>query len=256
MSPIERIELYKDEFTNSDQKIYTYLKQYLSDVASYSIIEIAEKAGVSKSALLRFCKKIGYEGFAEFKYDVSKFLLSGGGNDDNTDSSVSSILSLYSRQITSLSESFTASSFNLLTDLILNSDRIRIFGIHESGLSATYMSYRLSALGIDSEAISNAASFHSKISCAKRNDLNIFFSVSGANQHTSEAFHDAFSTQASNVLITSNAHTKGAKKFTDVLILPSISTIHPNLFLDSHSIVIISIDIIINELAKILNTTY
>ena len=174
MSPIERIELYKDEFTNSDQKIYTYLKQYLSDVASYSIIEIAEKAGVSKSALLRFCKKIGYEGFAEFKYDVSKFLLSGGGNDDNTDSSVSSILSLYSRQITSLSESFTASSFNLLTDLILNSDRIRIFGIHESGLSATYMSYRLSALGIDSEAISNAASFHSKISCAKRTFFSLF----------------------------------------------------------------------------------
>ena len=34
---------------------------------------IAEKAGVSKSALLRFCKKLGYEGYSEFKYEVSKY---------------------------------------------------------------------------------------------------------------------------------------------------------------------------------------
>ena len=253
MSPFERIELYTEEFTNSDHKIYKYLQKSLSDVFSYSITEIADKAGVSKSALLRFCKKIGYEGFTEFKYDVSRYLLSGAGGEETTSSSLPKILDLYSRQISSLSEAITPTTLHNLTNIILNSQRIRIFGIHESGLSATYMSYRLSSLGIDSEPICDSVSFNPKVSCAKKHDLNIFFSVSGANQQTSTACQTAFTTEAGNILITSNDHAKGAKNFDAVLVLPSISTNQSQLFLDTHSIVIIGIDIIINELAKIMN---
>ena len=253
MTPIERIELYKEEFTNSDEKIYQYLKHSLADISSYSIVEIADKADVSKSALLRFCKKIGYKGFAEFKYDISKYILSGAG-DTKISASLDSILELYSRQISSMADAFSSNLLKHLTGLILSAKQIRIYGIHESGLSATYMSYRLSVLGIDSEAISNAASFHSKVSCAKQDDLNIFFSVSGANKQTAEAYHNAFTTDAKNILITSNAHTKGAKNFNAVLVLPSISTNQLLLFLDSHSIVIIGIDIIISALAKSMNS--
>ncbi len=91
-----------------------------------------------------------------------------------------------------------------------------------------------------------------KIFLSQKHDLNIFFSVSGANQQTSTACQTAFTTEASNILITSNDHAKGAKNFDAVLALPSISTNQSQLFLDTHSIVIIGIDII-NELAKIMN---
>ena len=50
---------------------------HLDLVASYTIIDVAEFADVSKSALLRFCKKLGYSGYSEFKFEVSRFLLSG-----------------------------------------------------------------------------------------------------------------------------------------------------------------------------------
>lgn len=253
MTPVERIKLYEAEFTNSDLKIQKYLEHSLSDVSSYSITEISDRAGVSKSAFLRFCQKIGYDGFAEFKYDVSRFLLSGFDYDSKNLCSLASIIRIYSDGISSLSDSISSSTLEKITSLILDSSRIRIYGIHESGLSATYMSYRLSTLGIDSESISSAALFHSKISCAKKQDLNIFFSVSGANQETSEAFHNAFQTPATNILITSNAHTKGAKNFDCILVLPSINSNSQRLFLDSHSMVIIGIDIIINELAKVMN---
>ena len=36
-----------------------------------TIVDLAEKCHVSKSAILRFAKKLGYSGYSEFKYDFS-----------------------------------------------------------------------------------------------------------------------------------------------------------------------------------------
>ena len=77
MNPLELITLHEQSFTKSDIKVRNFVLDNLEIITARSIDIIAEKAGVSKSALLRFCKKLGYEGYSEFKYEVSKYLLSG-----------------------------------------------------------------------------------------------------------------------------------------------------------------------------------
>lgn len=250
MTPLERISAYQAEFTRSDRKIQDYLNNNLSEISSYSITDVAEHIGVSKSALLRFCKRIGYSGYSEFKYHVSSYLLSGGTNGESSVHSVEEFTNFYITGIQEIKSYVNDAQLIQTAEYILRADHIRVFGIHESGLSATYFSYRLNTLGIDSEAISSAASFHSKIMCAKKQDLNIFFSVSGTNSEIVEASTLAFDTMADNIMITCNSLAPHATRFNCLITLPMVSSHSNNLFLDSHSIVIVSIDLLMNYLAK------
>ena len=76
MGPIERLELNKNNLTKSEIEIMEYIKKNPMDIVQFSIIQIAEKANTSKSAVIRLCQKIGYDGFSEFKFDMSRYLVS------------------------------------------------------------------------------------------------------------------------------------------------------------------------------------
>ena len=91
--------------------------------------------------------------------------------------------------------------------------------------------------------------------CAKKQDLNVFFSVSGTNSQIVEASTLALDSMADNIMITCNRLVPHASQFNCLITLPMISSHSKNLFLDSHSIVIISIDLLMNYIAKDLGIT-
>ena len=53
MNPLELITLHEQSFTKSDIKVRNFVLDNLEIITARSIDIIAEKAGVSKSALLR-----------------------------------------------------------------------------------------------------------------------------------------------------------------------------------------------------------
>ncbi len=57
-----------DSLPASEQKIAVYLISNLNDVVGISVEELAGRSDSSQAAVVRFCKKLGYSGFAEFKY--------------------------------------------------------------------------------------------------------------------------------------------------------------------------------------------
>lgn len=73
MNIIDRIEAAKPNFTKSDELIYNCIKEdyWIIIREASTIVDLAEKCRVSKSAILRFAKKLGYSGYSEFKYDFS-----------------------------------------------------------------------------------------------------------------------------------------------------------------------------------------
>ena len=74
MNPYELISAHEAEFTKSDEIIRDAILSNPELIIKYNIITIAEKIDVSKSAILRFCKKLGYSGFSDFKFDMSRFV--------------------------------------------------------------------------------------------------------------------------------------------------------------------------------------
>ncbi|MDB1941663.1 hypothetical protein PMY49_12990, partial [Clostridium tertium] len=142
MNPIDNILLHNDEFTQSEIKIKNIILTNPDIIACFPLVTAAYKMNVSKSALLRFCQKCGYKGFSEFKYELSRYLHSGNlSNEKIINDSSQEIINLFIEKLTLLKESNLDNQLEALSEDILKSNKIKIYGVHETGLAARPVSY-------------------------------------------------------------------------------------------------------------------
>ncbi|GEM01556.1 DNA-binding transcriptional regulator, MurR/RpiR family, contains HTH and SIS domains [Halolactibacillus halophilus] len=67
-----RLDLFKNQFTKSELKLYDYILAHLDAVVYHSLSELSEQANVAEATSLRFFKKLQYSGFQAFKFDLAK----------------------------------------------------------------------------------------------------------------------------------------------------------------------------------------
>lgn len=105
MNPFERLDFYKSNYTKSEKIIYEWIKKNPTTVMKDSIESLAEEISTSKAAIIRFSKKIGYSGFAEFKFELSRYIISGIRENKNENMDISrSITSLYAGYIKQIND--------------------------------------------------------------------------------------------------------------------------------------------------------
>ena len=63
-----------DSLPASEQKIAVYLVSNLNDVVGISVEELAGRSDSSQAAVVRFCKKLGCEGYSEFRLRYKEYL--------------------------------------------------------------------------------------------------------------------------------------------------------------------------------------
>lgn len=251
MNPLQHIQLHENEFTKSEHKIKEYIVSNLDVISSYPIQTVSEKCKTSKSALFRFCQKCGYRGYTEFKYEISRYLQSVIQVDNNnTNDTTTTLISLYTEQIQSLNKMITTKSMDNISKLIKQARKIKIFGIHETGLSCEYFTYRLCTLGVDSEPVIYPSVMAEKATMATKDDLNIYISLSAETSTIIDSLQYSLQNHCKSVLITQNDHHRYRNKLDGCLILPTFKYQEKHVFLDSQALVFITIDLMINNLAK------
>ena len=72
MSLFLKMNQVKDQLTNSEQKIASCVLDDEEEVYNLSIQDLAKKCNTSPSSIVRFCKKMGFEGFQDFKIELAK----------------------------------------------------------------------------------------------------------------------------------------------------------------------------------------
>lgn len=158
---------------------------------------------------------------------------------------------MYASRIEKLSENLTDKKLSDLALLIKNTHKIKIYGVHETGLSATYFQYRLLSLGIDSESCTFTNTMNEKAMLSSPDDLNIFISLSARTDIIVEAIKSAIQSKSKTVLITENDRFNQKDKLDLYLNIDTFDySSSKNLFLDSQAILFVCIDLIINALAK------
>lgn len=253
MNPIQHIQLHENEFTKSEQKIMDYVLSHFDVISSFPISSVAKNCKVSKTALLRFCQKCGYRGYSEFKYEISRYLQSMVQVEHLNQDASSLITSIYIEQIQNLTTPAWNEGAEKLAVLVTQADHIKIYGIHETGLSCQYLSFRLATLGIDSEPLTSAHNMSEKASFSKEGDLNIFLTLSAKTDNIVSAIQCSLENHIKTVIITQNDHHKFKNKADLSLILPTFNYNGKNIFLDAQGLLFISIDIFINHLARLLH---
>lgn len=56
-----------NQLNDIESELYSYILKHLGEVKEMSIRELAQATHMSSSTIFRFCRKIGYNGFAQFK---------------------------------------------------------------------------------------------------------------------------------------------------------------------------------------------
>jgi len=252
MNPIEVIKLHEKSFTKSEIIIMDSIQKHPDIIISYPITDVAKKMKVSKSALLRFCQKIGYNGFSEFKYSLSHYIQSGIALIDKQPNYSNEIIEIYKDTCDRL---ILPNYDSLLLDLsnkILNARKIKIFGIHESGLAAKQLYYRLITNGIDATFNDMDSTILDIARFSKKDDLCIFFSMSLTNEHINGSIENAQKSGATIALISQNDKSKYTKTVPLFFTLPTMNISIGNVFIDSQALNFIFIELLINQITNIL----
>ena len=120
------------EFNDLEISIYNCILKNKSKISHMKIKDLADEAHVSTATILRFCKKLGCEGYSEFKLRYREYL-----NQEQvfqTDSEETTLKGFVSRIDSREFRESIEDAFSILKD----SNRILLIGIGTSGILAKY----------------------------------------------------------------------------------------------------------------------
>lgn len=107
--------------TENDLFIWNYIVKNKQKVAYMSINEVALSCNVSRTTIMRFCQKLGFNGFSEFKYAVKKELESSKINISKTDNT---LVENYMNTLNQLEQK----DFDSICKMLSEAKRIFIYG--------------------------------------------------------------------------------------------------------------------------------
>lgn len=250
MNIIDRIEAAKPNFTKSDELIYNCIKEdyWIIIREASTIVDLAEKCRVSKSAILRFAKKLGYSGYSEFKYDFS---LVGHSSvpEEVHESKFDYILDSYTLAIKNIRQYLKEQDFITLAKKVLRAKKIRLCGYNRSGFTAMQFKYRLINIDIESEVVTDTLMLNMLASSSAENEIFFFFTVRGISSTPLNAFiQTCYETKKTVVVVTMNPNTIYKKYATHFILLPNIKV--KGVFLDEQAIFHIFIEILVSYISE------
>ena len=140
------------EMTKTEYKIALFAISNIGDFAFETLDVVSEKIGTSTTSIIRFCRRLGFDGYKEFQDSVRSELKPASTlpdkfyqavNETDDDSLASRIAK---RAIDNIKRSFDELSSEVLSkavDLLLGAERIFTFGMKESYALAHYAYTRL-----------------------------------------------------------------------------------------------------------------
>lgn len=148
----ERIRQEFGIMTRSERQVATFVLGHMNDIVFYTLDELANQTDVSTTSVLRFCRRLGLDGFKQFqqtlrtelKYSpnlLDKFQRASENQLGNT-----LLAQMVQQGILCIQNTFQELPDRLLEDAvarIANARRVYTFGMRESQALATYAYGRL-----------------------------------------------------------------------------------------------------------------
>lgn len=201
----------------TDGKIAAYILQQPGWVVQLPVKKLAQEIGVSEATIVRFCKKVGYDGLLNLKADLKRELLA------ESDLSLPSSPDIYlddsrndvAQKIALMIETSSRETIGLLdmkvvkpvVECFLAARRVMFVGFGASGLAALEARDKMNRLGIDSEAFTDRFTMTLKLANLKPDDLVVAFSHSGETPEVVNAFRLAKKKGVYTLAITHSPHS-------------------------------------------------
>ena len=196
--------------------VYQYVTRHWDSVSYMRIRELAAEAHVSTSTILRFCKKMGCDGYAEFKIRIREY--AGRQSVAPIPENFSELKAFFDRMETKKLQRKLESAASLAA----KADRVIFIGIGNSGNIAQYGARYFSNLGKFSSYVSDP--FYPMGQISVISTAAIVLSVSGESEQVIRIVNELKTAGCHIICITNTEHSTVAK-LSDVS-LPYYITMH------------------------------
>ncbi|MBR3972759.1 MAG: MurR/RpiR family transcriptional regulator [Oscillospiraceae bacterium] len=229
MSSIElRVRSIYDSLSNAEKKVAEYFLNNVEDIFHKPIAQLAEEAGVSKVAWVRFCKDIGFDGLKDLKKalfaqmcekeeDIISEPFSDVRNIADTKSLIEGISQNSIRAIQDTAQLLDPESLEKAAKLILNANSVRIFGVGASGMVGNDLHSKLMRINKNSYF---STDHHSQLTYAANmteKDVAVLISMSGKTKEMLEVLTLMKQNSVPSLALTSYSKTPLAQNADTVL---------------------------------------
>jgi len=197
--------------TAAEQTIADYILQNSQDVIHMPIDTLARNAGVAKSAIIRCCKSLGFDGYSDLKIALAMELsqhkkLNYNPYIDPQDDASTILDKVFSANVKTLhdtSEKLNRDVLQKAVDVLDKAGIIYIYAIGTSAGIANEFQYRLMQIGKTALCIQDVPTMKVSSLNIKKGDVAIGISHSGRTIATIEALKQAAEKGAETICITS-----------------------------------------------------
>ncbi len=183
MDPIQRIQANLRDLTRAEQRAAQYILQDPAATLAQNLTALAQSSGTSNAAVIRMCRKLGYNGYSEFKFSLNRYLLSHGTEEAKEGEEAADpaqvIIDTYARYLRQVPEFVSPEQFRALAGDIAGAGHIDIWGVNRTAQSAHQLSNRLTRLGIYNKVVEDAIVMNDDSNILTKGDVCILFSMRG-----------------------------------------------------------------------------
>ncbi|MBS5985235.1 MAG: MurR/RpiR family transcriptional regulator [Clostridium paraputrificum] len=251
---ISKIISLQSSFTVSENEISQFVINNPDFVITNTITNLAKKIGTSEASINRFCKKVGYKGFNNFKIALAQnsyYSNMEKENSSNADSSIIESMSLdYTQLIKNTSAMLSEESLNNSVELIKNAETIHVISLINTSFIANELAFKLSLIGLKVKTHIDKLDIHLCTSNLSSKDLLIVIVPTLLCNDIYPSLITARDREAKIISITST----DSPKFNDIvdvkLITPDKIIANNSLALSNSLMLLFTIDLIYGLLLR------
>lgn len=232
---LSAIKTEYENLTARERKTADYILNNYDDVVMMTTSELAEKAGVVKSVIVRFCKRLGFCGYTEFRLSLSRELARNEKfgftpyieKEDSAAAILDKIIAANVKTLHDTAEGIDREMLKSAVEAFANADKIYIYGIGTSAGMVCDFQYRLMQLGFMAFCFTDVANMKVSTINICENDAVIGISNSGRTVATVEALRLSRENGAKTVCLTSYPNSEIVKESDYPLVIKTDEIQYP-----------------------------
>lgn len=213
-----KIENAKVNATKTEQKLIEKLLTLDKNELIYmSITDLADRFNIAEATIVRFCRKLDYKGFQDFKLNLSQDLVLDTNNDNDLSTNT---LDTMVDALTQTCKQLEYDQCLQVAEKILAANRVCFYGVGNSSIATQAAKLRLIKIGINAETSTDAHIQTIVASNLGPGDIVVLVSVSGSTKDIITVAEIAKKKGATIAIIT-NYDKSPLAKFADYLFISS-----------------------------------
>ncbi len=211
-----RVRAQLPEFTGALQRVAEQVLTDPAGAARATIVELAERSGTSPATVTRFCRALGFEGYADLRLGIAsetgRAARQAGWSvdigreiqpDDSLERVLHQIMAADSRALRDTSTLLDLRAVAKAADAMAASTRVDIYGISGSALVGAEMQLCLHRIGLAAWSWTDVHNGLASAALLRVGDVALGVSHSGQTRETIEMLAEAGSSGATTIALTS-----------------------------------------------------